>query len=225
MKPGSCSPSRIRGKRLRSCQESPEERISTSRASAGIEARPADRRRGPRPWRGGDRGHQGMLFTSFATRPSPTGPQCDAAWRGRPSRRARGRPGLQGPAASPPAHDGQGAGGRPRRPAAHRAVEVGDARGSRTASASSRATAGAMVLISTRTGGGVAGLAACPPTTARPRPGESVTQEHARSAPSTASAIEPATTAGRPSRPGGCAREDAHLVAGRGQVADHSRSP
>ena len=63
--------------------------------------------------------------------------------------------------------------------------------------ARSRATAGAIVLISTRTGGGLAASSIAPTTSATS--GESVTQEHARSAPSTAAAIEGATVTGSPS--------------------------
>ena len=124
-----------------------------------------------------------MLFTSFATRPRPTPPQwtrlagspiASSAGAARSSA-AASPPAITAsvPAAAPtgPPLTGQSRYETPR--AAHRPAR-------------SRATAGAMVLISTSTGGGegAASMASTTSTTS----GESVTHEHARSAPSTASA-------------------------------------
>ena len=194
MKPGRWSPSRTRGKTLRSCHESPAAPTIASRANAG--SRPA---RWPAPRASAVAAAMtatSRLLTSLATRPSPTGPQ----WMRRAgspmaSRAGAARSSAPGVAA---AHDGQRPGLGPRLARRSPGSRGRRRRARAQSAASSRATDGAIVLISTSTGGGAA-AASSPATTSRTSC-ESVTQEQPRSAPSAASATEAAERGGEVSR-------------------------
>ncbi len=157
------------------------------------------------------------LPTSFATSPRPTGPQ----WKrlaGSPDR-VEGRRGPREGVGVAAAHDRERPLVRSGRPAAHRAVEVGDPAPAHS-SASSRATAGAIVLSSTSTGGG-ADAASMPSTTSRTS-SESVTHEQARSAPVDGLGHRGDEDGGKIGGAGGRPSVEAHLVAGGGEVAHHS---
>ena len=139
------------------------------------------------------------LFTSLATRPRPASPQWMrfagspmASSTGVTRSRASGSPPTMTarvPASAPggPPLRGQSRYATPRR---------------RQSSANARATAGAMVLVSTITGGGV-DAESIAPTTSRTS-SESVTHDMPTSAPSTAAAMDSARRAGTPLTRSGC---------------------